>query len=432
MGHLAALLGRSLAQRALGPTEIVLGSLRVLVILGSAAWLALAPLPIPDRRPLVYLLLAFTGYSSFLLALLLRRPRWVARIDLTILVADLATAFALVFLTGGMQSELFVAFYLLTAIHAYCFSLVRGLAVAGTSAFLCYLSGWPGLSLVQWPHCVLRLAFLFLMAVALGLLAQRERRDRRALAALNEECQAEHRELESAHAILQEKERRLNLFLGNVIRAQEEERRRVGRDLHDGMGQNLSALMLALDAPEKTILSGGPAALDHLARLKDIGANLLQEIRDIIADLRPTILDDLGLVHAVCWYGERRLQENRVAFSVEADGLTGRLPTHVETALFRVIQEAVSNIARHAQARTARVLFRCQGSTVEVVVEDDGKGFDTADKGPEARGRIAFGLLGMRERLALLRGSFEIDSQVGSGTRVRAVVPLKEREVGDG
>jgi signal transduction histidine kinase len=204
--------------------------------------------------------------------------------------------------------------------------------------------------------------------------------------------------------------------LRRVVQAQELERRRLARELHDETGQALTSILLGLK-PLEEALADHPAR-DALAELREHVVSALQDVRRLAVELRPAVLDDYGLVPAL-----ERLTESfaeptgmRVDFH-SALGET-RLPGEVETALYRVVQESLTNIVKHANARRVSVSVARRDSMVAAVIEDDGAGFDLRKVGDDG-----IGLLGMRERLALIDGRLEIESRPGAGTTIVAEVP---------
>ena len=204
--------------------------------------------------------------------------------------------------------------------------------------------------------------------------------------------------------------------LRRVVQAQELERRRLARELHDETGQALTSILLGLK-PLEDALADHPAR-GALAELREHVVSALQDVRRLAVELRPAVLDDYGLVPAL-----ERLTESfaeptgmRVDFH-SALGET-RLPGEVETALYRVVQESLTNIVKHANARNISVSVARRGSVVAAVIEDDGSGFDLRKVGENG-----IGLLGMRERLALIDGRLEIESRPGAGTTIVAEVP---------
>ncbi len=211
-------------------------------------------------------------------------------------------------------------------------------------------------------------------------------------------------------------------LLQKLISAQEEERRRIARELHDETSQIVGALALGLDTATATLPPG--SSRDRLQEVKALALRTLDGIRRLSFDLRPSVLDDLGLFPAIRWYAERDLKPRGVAVRCEFDEGEERLPNEVEAALFRAVQEAITNIVKHARAET--VLIQCalgpQGVTIEI--EDDGEGFDPESISGTAVGGRGLGLAGIRERLDLLGGSAIIESAPGQGTRVVLTVPL--------
>jgi PAS domain S-box-containing protein len=225
--------------------------------------------------------------------------------------------------------------------------------------------------------------------------------------------QAEH-DLEDAHARLQGVSRR-------VIEAQEGEKRRLARELHDHIGQALTAIKLNLQSLKAPESSSSPALEDSIA----IVDQLLQQARQLSLDLRPPLLDDLGLVPALRWHLDEQAQRAGLRAEFSADSSGNDLSADVAIACFRVAQEAITNVVRHAKASQVELGLRWRGDYVHLMVCDDGIGFDVARPQQEAgRGR-ALGLVGMRERTALLGGRLSIKSQPGSGTDVHAVFPTR-------
>jgi two-component system sensor histidine kinase UhpB len=158
--------------------------------------------------------------------------------------------------------------------------------------------------------------------------------------------------------------------------------------------------------------------------VKALATRALDGVHALIFDLRPSVLDDLGLLPAVRWLGARHLESRGVTVRCEFVELAERLPPELETALFRVVQEALMNVARHAQAETVLIQIAPREGQLEIEIEDDGRGFAPEESAvPEPSGR-GLGLLGMRERVELLGGRLQVDSSPGNGTRVLARVPL--------
>ena len=203
--------------------------------------------------------------------------------------------------------------------------------------------------------------------------------------------------------------------LRRVIEGQETERRRLARELHDETGQALTSVLLGLKAVENA--DDVPAAL---AQLRELVVATLQDVRRLAVELRPKALDDFGLVAAVDRLVQTFVEATGIAVDFESQLGEERLPSEVETTLYRIVQESLTNIAKHAGARRVSVLLVRRGGSATALIEDDGHGFDKED---ELRGGI--GLSGMRERIALLDGRLTIESHHGSGTSLIAEVPLQ-------
>jgi PAS domain S-box-containing protein len=227
---------------------------------------------------------------------------------------------------------------------------------------------------------------------------------------------------------LRQREERRSELLAQVIRAQEEERRRIARELHDGIGQSINALVFGLNASALAIAQDASQAPRLLARLTASASDIVHELQNVIYDLRPSLLDDLGLVMALRWYAEERLRNRGIdpVFDLPEDTL--RLPEEVETALFRIGQEAITNICRHAQATQAWIALAVTPDRVHLTIRDNGVGFDRDALKAASQKRRPWGLLGMQERAALLRGHFSIDSGPGKGTIVQVSLPLGAHE----
>ncbi len=214
-------------------------------------------------------------------------------------------------------------------------------------------------------------------------------------------------------------------LLGRVISAQEEERRRVAQDLHDDLGQDLAALAVNLEAVRQRLPDASEEVVEKLAQIRGQVADTTDHAYELILRLRPSALDDLGLVPALRAHAERALAEENIRFDLEADELTERLPPEIETAVFRVLQEALTNVIRHARASRVRMVLAVRDGVLEALVEDDGRGFDPEKIAAAGPDRQRLGLIGMQERAALCSGSLEIDSRPGAGTRISMRIPLE-------
>ena len=213
-------------------------------------------------------------------------------------------------------------------------------------------------------------------------------------------------------------------LLGKVMTAQEEERTRLARELHDAIGQSLTAIIMTTAIVEKSLPPGYPRSRQKLAKVRSIAAQALKDLRNLIYDLRPETLDDLGLGLALRTQAQKHLEPAGVKVQLKTSGLKERLPPEMEIVIFRVVQEAITNIARHAQASEAHISLTLKTDRLMVRVEDDGVGFDP-DYIMNGE-RQAWGLRGMEERITLLGGKFYIGSKPGSGTLLLAEVPLEQ------
>ena len=213
-------------------------------------------------------------------------------------------------------------------------------------------------------------------------------------------------------------------MLGEILNAQEAERARVSRDLHDDIGQALTSVLLGLRLVESSLTSDDAALADARERTDDVRelvADALRQTRKMAFDLRPTLLDDVGLLPALERLAEDMTARGDTTVALAADGFAAdRLPPEIETVIYRVVQEALTNITRHASAATASITVIVAEGRVRALVEDDGIGFETGTA--LTRGRL--GLKGMTERADLVGGTVELSSTPGSGTTLLLELPL--------
>lgn len=236
--------------------------------------------------------------------------------------------------------------------------------------------------------------------------------------ALEIKVQERTAELSSANHSLRELSSRL-------MHVQEEERRQLARDLHDEIGQLLTALKIDLQGLQH---GGVDPPSDSLTDSLDLVDRLLTQVRTLALDLRPSILDDLGLVSALRWHANRQAERNGWTLSFSAKGMARRVPVSIEVACFRVVQEALTNVARYARAKTVDLTLRRQEQEVTFVIQDDGVGFDVMLARQRARGGQSIGLIGMQERVRLAGGTLMISSVPGQGTRLQLRFPLTEQD----
>ena len=235
------------------------------------------------------------------------------------------------------------------------------------------------------------------------------------------------RALAEANELLREREAARAALLRKLISAQEDERKRIARELHDETTQSLAVLAMGIEGAQDAIRGG---KTPHLDEVKAVAVRTLEDVHRIILDLRPSVLDDLGLLSAVRWYAERQLQPRGIAIRCEFGELDRRLPPEMETALFRICQEAMSNIARHAQATAVLIEIGLEDDVFRIDIEDDGQGFD-----PEAvahrEGRRSWGLMGIRERAEILGGTARVESSPGKGAHVEVRIPVPREQAAE-
>jgi PAS domain S-box-containing protein len=225
-----------------------------------------------------------------------------------------------------------------------------------------------------------------------------------------------------ADALLELRARERQHLLQRAISAQEEERTRVARELHDETGQALSAILVGLRNIEDAETIGEARTLAH--RLRELTAHTVRDVGRIARGLRPSTLDDLGLLPALQRYGEDLAGSHDLTVRITGDGRE-RYPPNVETTLYRIVQEALTNVARHARARSADVIIRRHNGNVRVTVQDDGAGFDVRAALDPASPRRTLGLIGIQERASLLGGHLAIDSRPTQGTMVSVELPIE-------
>lgn len=230
------------------------------------------------------------------------------------------------------------------------------------------------------------------------------------------------------YQVVQERENQLEDLVRQLVAAQEGERQRIARELHDETGQKLLALGMGLAAVDTQLTAGDLARAAPMVRnLRELNDLAVTELRNIMADLRPAQLDDLGLVPALRWYIQQyQIRQPGVSAVLLADRTLPRLPAQHETVLFRIAQEALTNVARHAQATEVTVTLSQVGDDICLEVRDNGRGFDTSAP-PRHEPRSGLGLVGMRERVALIRGELLVESQPGRGSHITVRLPLGER-----
>lgn len=238
------------------------------------------------------------------------------------------------------------------------------------------------------------------------------------------QCKAAAQEIGMLYEELREKEATRKGLLHRILSVQEDERKRISRELHDETCQILLTLAFGLENVGEMVSEGAPAPeiLSQLDTLRTLAKNGRDEVNRLIFDLRPMMLDHLGLVSALRWYAEMRLSGSQIQFTTHEIGDYLRAAPAIETTLFRVGQEAINNIAQHSGARHADMTFEYADGHIGICITDDGVGFHPATAS-DPQGERGLGLMGMQERVSSLGGDLEIDSAPGTGTAIRLKVP---------
>ena len=244
-----------------------------------------------------------------------------------------------------------------------------------------------------------------------------------ALSKQSRQMALEHSQMQSV--ILQRTAELQNLSL-RLLKVQDEERRKLSRDLHDSTGQTLAALKIAVSFLQLSIKSDDPSTMALVTDVADLADQAIEELRTMAYLLHPPLLDEVGFACAAEWYIEGFAKRSGVNVSMEIATHHERMPRSMETALFRVLQESLTNVHRHSKAAHVTVCFRHQFETVILEIRDDGCGIEGERlvRLRETSAETGVGLAGMRERMHELNGTLEMESE-GRGTTIRAVVPIR-------
>ncbi|SFL88858.1 two-component system, NarL family, sensor histidine kinase DegS [Paenibacillus sp. 1_12] len=211
-----------------------------------------------------------------------------------------------------------------------------------------------------------------------------------------------------------------------IILAQEEERKRIAREIHDGLAQTLANVVLRTEIAERMLNRDTiSSAKEELSDLKIQVRSGIEEVRKIIFNLRPMALDDLGLVPALRKFIQDYEEKTKIRTKIELAGKETRLPSGMEVAIFRVVQEAFSNVLKHSQASHVTLELTYQQQMVKVTVKDNGIGFMVEQVDKKIDKGSHYGLMGMRERVELLEGRMEVESDIGAGAKVSMLIPIK-------
>jgi signal transduction histidine kinase len=201
---------------------------------------------------------------------------------------------------------------------------------------------------------------------------------------------------------------------------QEAERRRIAKELHDHLGQVLTGLQFML---ESTKQQASGTQRSNLEEIQDAVSDIIRQVREMSLNLRPSMLDDMGLVPTLLWHFDRYTSQTAIRVNFQRNEIPGRLPLEIETAAYRIIQEALTNVARHAQVNEVLVGLVVQENTLWVEVLDKGKGFEVSAEVEKP----SSGLSGMRERVGLLGGYMVLESFINQGTQIVAALPLTDQ-----
>ena len=241
---------------------------------------------------------------------------------------------------------------------------------------------------------------------------------------MGKRIQAEEAENRALSDYLRRQTTQQQELLKKLITAQEDERKRVARELHDELGQSLSGLALHSEVIGKFINSDPDRALEQLLLTRGLINKTTQQMYELILALRPSVLDDLGLVAALHSLGKRVLNGSGITFKLDSSGLIKRLPPSIETTLYRIFQEALSNVMKHSGADQVTITLAQRDGVFEGEIMDNGHGFNLENIDREADNPHGLGLLGMQERMAQCGGSMDIISRKGEGTRIQVRIPL--------
>jgi len=236
--------------------------------------------------------------------------------------------------------------------------------------------------------------------------------------------------IENAHLYetTRQKQRLVEQLLGKLIQAQEEERKRMAAEIHDTIAQSLVGILTKVQTCRSLVKKNPGQVESHLDELRDVVSENVREVREIIFNLRPTSLDDLGLIPSLENYIKRFERETKIHVDFLINDREKRLPTTVETAVFRIIQEALTNIKKHSEAAKVLVRLSFEAKIISLRVADNGEGFDWDEVTQLFLKGDSHGLQGMRERVSLLGGSFRVATGKGKGCTVNAQIPLVQKK----
>ena len=397
---------------------------------GAACWTILIAVLVPPTVPRYIVHLNFAAYVVLNVILFVRQrqalltPGWVW----ADIAANLVPMFGGLYWTGGVHSPLLPIFVLKLLWYSLIFGADVGMqALAGTVLVGAYLTAAdlggldlpaPLLLVSNFAQQWIRLGFALLIYATLVASSLRFN----SLAQEHEVHLADMvREKESLYARARDHERALQQLSRRMMQMSEETLQHVARDLHDDLGQSLTAVRMEVGLIERQ-MSAENQQRGQLESVRRQLGSLLQTVRDLSRLLRPPVLDDLGLVPALQTLVEHFMRQSEIAIALEISGSNRRLPNAIEVALYRVVQEALANIARHSHAESGKIRLEFGGDLVSLRITDNGQGFDVEQQ--ERSGHFGIGLIGMRERVAAHGGELIVASDPASGTRLDLRIPV--------
>lgn len=403
---------------------------------GAAAWMILYLYYLPHTVGVAPLHLTFLIYGVANLALYFQHRRQSMTTSLVWLdiAANLFPMAIAAYWSEGVYSPLLPIFVVKIASYGLIYSADVGVLSLLTSAVLALglalvdRVGWfptppaeavPMISRMRIALAFKVLTFGIMIGGSLRFFAILQQRDGRL-----EELVREKDRLYQESLRHQQNLRELSR---NMMQTSETTMRHLVRELHDDLGQALTAVRMDLGMIDRDLPADAPLR-ERVKEARDQIGAVLQSVRSLSQLLRPPVLDDLGLVPAMQWYADRFRERSGIALTLDAHVGPERLPQPIEVAIYRVFQEALTNVSRHAEARHVGATLASRDGTVSLVITDDGHGFDPdASDAPTAADR-GIGVLGMRERVATYGGDFQLESAPGKGTVVRLAIPLTGAE----
>jgi signal transduction histidine kinase len=222
---------------------------------------------------------------------------------------------------------------------------------------------------------------------------------------------------------LRDSEANLRALSLRLLSVQEEERRYIAQELHDELGQLLTAIKINLELVRRRLPPDATALLQRVDETNKLTDDVLTSVRTMTVELRPALLDEMGLVAALRWYAKRFEQRTGVEVALDVEGVEARPRPEIETAIYRVVQEALTNVARHAEATQVQIGLARRDGTLHASIRDDGRGFDVDAWAAQETESRTLGLVGIQERALLLNGQAGIESRPGRGTRIWVELP---------